>query len=222
MTSSKRSGFTLIEVLVAMAITAVIGVIAYSAIATAIAAHEVGEAQMQRLRAVSMAVNTLSRDINQLVNRGVRDQFGEPESAFRGADDEEQLLTLTRSGWQNHSGAARSQLQRVSYYREDDVLWRRSWPVLDRTTDSEPVEYELLEQVERVQIRYLAKWPAQSGGNSAKTEWLDEWDSDEPPADADSFPIAVEITVEIEELGEIVRLLEIAAGQPGKIAVANE
>jgi general secretion pathway protein J len=212
----RGQGFTLIEVLVAMAITAVLGVIAYTAIATAIKANESSVRQMEQLRQVAGVINRLSRDIRQVVNRSVRNEFDEHESALAGGLDEEQLLTLTRSGWQTFSGKRRSQLQRVNYYWQDDALWRSSWSVLDRSVDSEPADYQLLDKVDNIEIQFLAMWPAQ-GNASARTEWQDQWDSADQPDNALAFPIAVEIGITVQGLGKIVRLLEITINesQPG-------
>ncbi len=208
---SCNEGFTLIEVLIAMAITAVIGVIAYTAINTALSASESSTAQIAKLNELNNFYNRFARDVRQTVPRGVRDEYGEPESILWGGDGEGDLLTLTRSGWQNFTSASRSHLQRVSYVWREDGVWRQSWRVLDRTQDSEPVEYLLLSNVQNVQIRFLELRRATLPGGVSESEWKDEWDSESTAIGVDKLPIAIELSIEIEGLGLITRLIEVVA-----------
>jgi len=209
--SSNSQGFTLIEVLIAMAITAVIGVIAYAAVDTAIAASESSATQLAKLNEINSFFSRLERDIRQAVARDVRDAFGEKEAALWGGIAEEKVLNLTRSGWQNFSSAHRSRLQRVSYIWREDGLWRQSWKVLDRTSDNEPVEYLLLSDIEDLQIRFLELSVPSSPGAQPKSEWRDEWDSENTSSTVEKMPIAIELTVEVEGVGVLKRMVEVVA-----------
>jgi len=112
------------------------------------------------------------------------------------------LADLTRSGWSNPAGVPRSTLQRVAYELDDQKLRRDYWLMLDRTLDAEPVSAVLLEQVREVKLRFL-------DGNQT---WHEQW----PPLGYSApdaprvLPIAVEITLELEDWGRIVRLVEVA------------
>ena len=118
--------------------------------------------------------------------------------ATRGSDA---AIELTRAGWSNPAGVPRSTLQRVSYRLEDTDLMREYWTVLDRTQNTEPVRVLLLEHVKSVSVRYLG----------ADRDWKDQW----PPLGYSgpnmrvTRPLAVEITLELEDWGEIKRLVEI-------------
>ncbi|MBL6908629.1 MAG: type II secretion system minor pseudopilin GspJ, partial [Luminiphilus sp.] len=141
-------GFTLIEVLIAMAITAFVSVLSYQALSTALTGIESVRAESERLHEINRAFNVLSRDIRQMTNRPVRDEFGQLASAVLGGALARDPLRLTRAGWHNSTGAPRSTLQRVAYRLEDDRLLRLSYPVLDRTTAIEPTETVLVDRVE--------------------------------------------------------------------------
>ncbi|MDB2512038.1 type II secretion system minor pseudopilin GspJ [Luminiphilus sp.] len=77
-------GFTLIEVLIAMAITAFVSVLSYQALSTALTGIESVRAESERLHEINRAFNVLSRDIRQMTNRPVRDEFGQLASAVLG------------------------------------------------------------------------------------------------------------------------------------------
>ena len=148
-------GFTLIEVLIAMAITAFVSVLSYQALSTALTGIESVRAESERLHEINRAFNVLSRDIRQMTNRPVRDEFGQLASAVLGGPLARDPLRLTRAGWHNSTGAPRSTLQRVAYRLEDDRLLRLSYPVLDRTTAIEHTETVLVDRVEGFEVRFL-------------------------------------------------------------------
>ena len=77
-------GFTLVEVLIALAITAFISAIAYSSLSSALAAVESIRVTAQRTYEVDRAWMIISRDLGQFVARPVRDEFGEVEPAISG------------------------------------------------------------------------------------------------------------------------------------------
>ena len=64
-------GFTLIEVLVAMAITALVAIVAYSALSAAISSAEALRISTERARDIGQVMAILSRDIRQVAKRTV-------------------------------------------------------------------------------------------------------------------------------------------------------
>ncbi len=217
----KTAGFTLLEVMVAMGITAIIGVMAYASLSSALEAMEGNEAQSKRLNNLNMLFAILSRDLRQVVPRPVGDEFGDgQEAAFFAPENALIALRFSRTGWENPRPEVfqRSSLQRVAYLLEGDKLIRESWYALDRPTDSEPVRVVMLENVNQLKLKFLQ--PAASGG-PAKTvapmggDWRNSWPYPLPElGDLNSvgyiaLPLAVEITFELEGLGEIKRLFEL-------------
>lgn len=151
----RRRGFTLIEVLIAMAITAFVSVLSYQTLSTAITGIESARDASERLHEINRAFTVMSRDIRQITNRPVVDEFGQLASAVSGGPLARDPLRLTRSGWHNSTGAPRSTLQRIAYRLEDGELLRLTYPVLDRTTAIEPVETVLLDKVDALEFRFL-------------------------------------------------------------------
>ncbi len=189
----KHSGFTLIELLVALMIFAVLSVMAYGGLNLVLGARERVDARTELLAELQMGFTLIGRDIEQAVNRPIRDEFGDPMDAMRGIGG---LMEFTRAGWRNPAGLPRSELQRVSYFLEDDTLKRISWPALDRTQATEASETALLGGVNDFGFRFLM----------ADGEWLAFW----PPAgdgqQVAALPRVVEITLETEDWGRITRL----------------
>ena len=97
----------------------------------------------------------------------------------------------------------RSTLQRVAYRLENNKLQRDYWVVLDRTLTAEPTSAVLLDKVRSVSLALHGRQPA-AGTSSGRR-------SATPAPDASRLrPIAVEITLELEDWGKIMRLVEVA------------
>jgi general secretion pathway protein J len=207
---SPKSGFTLVEVLIAMAITAFVSVLSYQTLSTALAGIESARTESERLHEINRAFTVLSRDVRQMTNRPVRDEFGQMASAVSGGELARDPLRLTRSGWHNSTGAPRSTLQRVAYRLEEDKLLRLSYPVLDRTTAIEPTETVLIDGVEVFELRFLPSVNALEVDRNQVIDrrfWQENWVADvgftdkiiDPPA-------AIEVRVILSDWGELERL----------------
>jgi general secretion pathway protein J len=193
-----------------MAITALISVVAYGALSSALSGAESVRSAMVRSQDINQTLMLLSRDIRQVVNRSVIDEFNQRAPALSGGALSRYPLTLTRAGWHNSTGAPRSTLQRVRWWIEDDVLWRAHFPVLDRTPGTEAIETAMLDDVERFEVRFV---PTISDVKSDRDDviddrnWRDNWmlDVSQPGLELPT-PAAIEIVLQIAKLGEVRRL----------------
>lgn len=200
----RNAGFTLLELLIAVAIFAVIGVLAMTGYSELSSQSNRVEKNASRVRQVQTAIMRLDRDFASLEPRPIREPLGESIEAALRADDrlQDELVELTRSGWSNPAGVPRPTLQRVAYRLEDGKLRRDYWVTMDRMLNETPVSVVLLDKVTSVSFRYMA----------ANRSWQEAW----PPLgysapDAKYLrPIAVEVTLELEDWGKIVRLIEVA------------
>ncbi|MFK8018072.1 MAG: type II secretion system minor pseudopilin GspJ [Gammaproteobacteria bacterium] len=195
-------GFTLIEVLVSIAITAIIMSVAVSAIRGAARQRDqIGET-MDRFKEIQRAVQLLTRDLSQVQPRSVRDIIGNDRVPALTTGGDGGGVEMTTGGWSNPGGLRRSVLQRIGYQIDEDTLYRVQWPVLDRTQGTLPIRRPLLEGILALQMRFFDS----SGDDS------EDW----PPlsgTDGQSGfsvrPKAVEFTFELEDYGVISRLVEI-------------
>lgn len=194
-------GFTLIEVLVAMALTGLVAVLAYGALSSSIVASQSTESEALRLRNVEQAIQMLQRDLTQAVLRPVYDSYGQREAAFAGGGADESILSLTRGGWPNARQQLRSDLQRVRYRRQDDQLMRDYWMHSDRSPEAVPVSVVVLDNLEDIQLRFLDGSAGNAGPDSQ--QWRDHWLARDA---GDRLPAAVEVRFELAVWGEVRRL----------------
>jgi len=202
---SRQRGFTLLEIMVAVAIFAIVGVLAYGGYSELTRQSARIEESAARTRAIQSTMQRLVQDFSSMEPRPIREPLGDNVQPALIADSRsDQLAEFTHSGWSNPAGVPRSTLQRVAYRLEDGRLTRNYWVMLDRTLSTEPMRVVLLDRVKSVQLRFMTgqrrfsdQWPALGGGPAG-------------PNAARALPIAVEITLELEDWGKITRLAEVA------------
>lgn len=207
-------GFTLLELLIAIAIFALLGLGTYRMLDSVLQTDKVTRAHELQLRELVRAMAAFERDVLQVQARPVRDPFGDVRAALLGDDLETPSLELTRSGWRNPLGQPRADLQRVRWQLSGEQWQRQYWTVLDQAQDSQPQVQKALEGVTALQLRYLDEQ-----GN-----WQTNW----PPQESNqaealtALPQAVELVLQHRRYGEIRRLLRLPEGVPKRIQQAPQ
>lgn len=196
---SQQRGFTLLEVLVASVITAIALTLGYGAINQVLLNRDRVHAAQQRIDDLQRTMRLLVGDFSQADNRAVRDVLGRGrEAAFRADPRGTTLVSLTRGGRASFAADVRGSLERVDYALEGDKLVRIAWPVLDRTQGTRPRRRVLVTGVRAVSLRFLG----------TDRVWVTQW----PRADEARLgtrPVAVEITIETDDFGKLLRLVEV-------------
>ena len=199
--SKVELGFTLLEVLVAMAIFAALSVIAYGGLTQVLQSRQHTEARAEHLARLQTAFHLITKDLQQATNRPIRAEYGETRAAFTGGTSEISLLELTHSGWRNPTAQPRSKLQRIAYRLEAGRLYRHAWQVLDRAQNTQSIPRKLLDDIDQIGLRFL----------DSSRRWRNSWpppkDSAEAPVPA--LPLAIELTLEIKPWGVIKRLIQV-------------
>jgi len=193
----KRGGFTLIEVVVALAVFAIVGITAFSGL-NAILKWQIDlEVRSDQIKSIQLTLKYLERDINRAIARPIRDQYGDTQPAF--SSDGESIMSLTYSGWRNPAGLLRSNLQRVAYEVNEKQFKRHSWNRLDGAISEDARAAVLLEEVENLEIEFL----------NQNNTWVDRW----PPINSNptliGLPRAVLISFEAKPIGKVRRIITV-------------
>ena len=204
-------GFTLIEVMVALALTATVAVLAYQSLSAAADANESVREYTQQMDDLDRTWRFLQADLQQAIDR-VTQQPGVPGESFAAVGQADSgdislvqefwFMRLVRSGWQNPLGQLRNEFQGVAYQLQDGTLSRASWPVrdLDEVLEEHMSRRQLLDGVETMELRFL---PRSATGLTAR-DWVEQWP--QRGANASGLPRAVEITLQLQGFGESRRL----------------
>ncbi len=198
-------GFTLIEVLIAIAVTAIIASVAAYAFNSAEVAHTRTKLSQQRMQRLDRAWLTLETDLRNALGKMSFSAYGDPIPAMLVDETQQEWLTFLRGGRPNPLHFYRSELGRVQYRLEDNILMRELWNDPANLDEDLGHEQKLLEGVEEVKVRILPP----GAGSVFRGPWVDDWPPDQAQA---ALPKALEITLVLEGGAEITRLFEVLPG----------
>jgi len=191
---TRATGFTLLEVLLALVIFAILSLSAYAVLQGVMRNDEVSRAKITRLAELQRAFSALARDFTQITPRPTRID-GESSSILFQAErfqleSEDGAALFVRAGWFNPGGELRrSELQKVGYRLRKATLERLTYLYPDSVTGTQPTVTPLLNHVSAFSLRFYKNG-----------EWLTQWTT---PA---VLPAAVEITVTLDDYGAIRRV----------------
>ena len=184
------SGFTLIEMMIAIFIFSVVATLSYSGLNYILKGQSYLQTSSNQLKDLQLSFRYFEKDINQMINRSVRNQYGD--------------FSFTHAGWRNPANLVRSKMQRVSYELDEKTLKRYTWGQLDGAIAEQFFETDLLEGVESIKLRYLDQ------ANQWQTTWppLNSGSAEPALGAVQQFdiPRALELTIKVENIDEIRRL----------------
>ena len=229
-----QNGFTLLEVLLAVAITALIGIGASQLLSSISNTSITTNERALQLRTIQRMDLWVKRDLWQVAGREVLDLNGNPRESL--TNDSDYLLEFTHSGQANSpfedETFKRSNLQRVAYaVRSHDSDYcmdadkktdeegeggncfvRLFWPVLDLASNSEgPVIQVLIDNI--LEAKFYFKGQAldltNSNNNIVTKDWEENWPSPFMSPGMISDLAKVKLVYSVEKLGEIERIYEV-------------
>ena len=194
--SCTQQGFTLVELLVALVILALLSVAGYRSLDAVLQTRERVSAETRKWQHLTFFFSRVEQDISQAVRRGVRDSSGLaiPEwighAVVVGEDDAE--LTFTRAGLPDQ-GFTMLAPQRIAYRLDQNNIVLLRWPALDQPERAKPTRYTLLEGVREFKWRYL-----DINGN-----WQTQWP---PKGSTGGLPQAAEVSLTLTKGDKITRI----------------
>ncbi len=199
-------GFTLIEILVAMAIFTIIGLASTGVLTSVINSDQLSSERFAKLEELQRTMLAIERDILQIVPRAVR-IIGEPSSAVLSGgeyvvDSDADGLSFVRVGWHNPQMLLpRSTLQAVGYRIQEKQLQRLYGNYVDNVIGYEPKVKILMSDIEDFRVTFLT--------HADQLEEPEEWEETYTSA---TLPIAISITIISKTFGEIRREFMLANG----------
>lgn len=195
-------GFTLLELIIAIAIFAIIGLSSFSLLDTVQRSDERSKQKSERQNELQRAFLLMERDFSQIARRTIRLNGEAPLKGYLHTrtdsfSTEDQAIAFVRHGWTNPGLLLpRSDVQSVAYRLKEGTLERLHYNFVDAVVGEEPKARPLMTRVNSLSFEYF----------SGK-EWLKEWETQ-------TLPLAIAINIETEDLGTIRRLFLVAADRP--------
>lgn len=198
---NNNRGFTFIEMLLAVAIFALVGLASVAVLDSVTRSDEASRAATLRLQQLQRAMMLLERDFWQISPRQIRVNGEAPVAqtlagAVNWIESDDDGITFLHAGWTNPGMVlARSEVQLVGYRLKERQLQRLYYLYPDAVTGTEPNVQPLLEDIDELKFRYLVKEDGQE-------QWKEFWDQA-------SWPLAVRMTLKSPQLGTIERVFSL-------------
>ncbi|MCY7295666.1 type II secretion system minor pseudopilin GspJ [Alteromonas sp. a30] len=205
----RSRGFTLLEIMVAIAIFTIIGLASNSVLNRVLDSDEASQEKFAALQRLQRIMLTIERDLLQATARPVRSSTGDNKIVLKGGENflesEADGIGFVRLGWQNPQlMLPRSTLQAVGYRLQEGRLEKVYSNYVDNVVGAEPRVKVLLEDVEDFQVEFFLRQKQDAEDTS---NWGDNYSGEE-------LPKAVALIIETKSFGRIRREFALAAGGP--------
>lgn len=196
----KKNGFTLIEVIVAIAIFSILALGANALLVNVTNSNELSQVRAKQLEGLQRAMITMERDFLQMQDRVPRTQGIENELVITGGEFEFESdaygIGFVRGGWQNPQlRLKRSHLQSVAYRISEGRLERLHTNYVDSVIGTQPKIRVLLEGVTDFRVEVLKEI-------TREFNWSETIVNTE-------LPVAIAVTIDTETFGEIRRVFKV-------------
>lgn len=203
---SANKGFTLIEILIAIAIFAMLSLAAYQILQGVLRSNEISKVHDEELMKLQRSMLIIDQDFTQIIARKSRDEVLEKEqqrllTTGKGIfESTDQAVEFTRSGWSNPMNLLpRSNLLRVRYLLIDGNLERHYFLYPDISSGEKAYKQVLFSDVTALSFRFWNK--------KGKGKWKTTWN------EKTRLPAGIEIRFTTKKYGEIYRQFIIASGK---------
>jgi general secretion pathway protein J len=203
---TQRDGFSLVELLVAVVLLAIMGALTYESLTQASAAKEESEEALDRMHAIRAALGRLVRDLSMAFLSKHKDPAmgDKPRTLFRG--DRDKVLFTALSHQRLFRDAKESDQCEITYWVRRSAqtrglaLWRRESRRIDDKPEQGGPSLVILDDISRLELRY---W---EGKDCTDDCWKDRWDTTQLDGQPMRLPQRVRIRLEAkDEFGTMVK-----------------
>jgi general secretion pathway protein J len=193
-----QKGFTLLEVLIAIAIFSVVSLASFTIFDTVLRGDESSKLRSDRQNELQRAFFLIERDVMQIAKRSMRINGEAPSNVFiQTADDsflaDNQAMAFVRNGWTNPGLLLpRSDMQSVAYRLEENTLERLHYNFVDAVVGQEPKIRPLITNISDLSFEFY-------DGQNWQTKWS-----------GNSLPLAIAIEIETDDFGYLRRQFLVA------------
>lgn len=195
--SNKHSGFTLVELMIAIMIFAIIGIISYRTLSSLVTTKQVVTTTQEKWNGISSTINWLNNAWDRSIPLVVRDENGIIIPAIIGKDKIagkfDSQLELTLCGYIRDTNYGYSPPRRIGFRFKDNNLYLVTWPALNRIQTTQPQLDLLVDKVADFDLSFL--YPDR--------QWRNTW----PQAGMriDQMPVAMRVVLTMQSGEKIMR-----------------
>ncbi len=201
MAAPGQRGFTFIEMLLATAIFALVGLASVAVLDSVTRSDTASQAALARLQKLQQVMMLLERDLWQVAPRQIRVSGEAPNKVMLAGvpnwlESDDDGVSFSHAGWTNPGMVLpRSEVQLVGYRLKENKLERLFYLFPDAVTGTEPQIQLLLEDIDSFKITYLDQEGA----------WQDSWVQEK-------MPKALKMVITQQSTGEFERIFTLPAG----------
>ncbi|MGF1740877.1 type II secretion system minor pseudopilin GspJ [Vibrio profundum] len=209
-TRPHKQGFTLLEVLVAIAIFASLSIAAYQVVNQVQRSDEISLEKTTRLQQLQRALVFMDNDFRQIAARHFRTNGNEPSSEYLMyqdylLDSDNKGVLFSRLGFFNpQQRFPRGEVTKVGYRVKNHELQRIWWRYPDTPAGDKGYVMPLLSKVEAFSLRFYDG-----------KQWQKEWQQ------SDQLPKAVEVNLTLQDFGKLRRVYLVAGGNMDSTSSTN-
>ncbi|HCU65816.1 MAG TPA: type II secretion system protein GspJ [Rheinheimera sp.] len=198
---ASQRGFTFIEMLLATAIFALVGLASVAVLDSVTRSDTASQAALARLQKLQQVMMLMERDLWQITPRQIRVSGEAPSKVMMGGapnwlESDDDGLSFSHAGWTNPAMILpRSEVQLVGYRLKENKLERLFYLYPDAVTGTEPQVQVLLEEIDSFKLTYLDQ----------EGIWQDSWMQE-------TMPKALRMVITQQNTGELERIFTLPAG----------